>query len=132
MQFMGDVAWWDERFASREDRPLPPDAALIRDMACLKTGSALDIACGDGRNALYLAQNGFRVTGVDFSEKALHRLEAFASARGLAVETRQMDLCAVEAFIQLGEYDTVIINHYRLPKDIVSLLPGHLTAWGTL
>lgn len=132
MQFMGNAAWWDERVALRGDRPLPPDAALVRDMARLKTGSALDIACGDGRNALYLAQNGFRVTGVDFSEKALHRLDAFASAQGLCVETRRMDLCAAEALIQLGRYDTVIINHYRLQKEVISLLPGHLTDGGTV
>lgn len=48
------------------------------------------------------------------------------------METRRMDLCAMEAVVQLGRYDTVIINHYRLPAEVVSLLSGHLMEGGTV
>ena len=131
MQFIGDAAWWDGRFAARQ-APLPPDGALVRDIGRLKKGSVLDIACGDGRNALYLAQNGFRVTGVDFSQNGLSRLNAFASERGLTVETRRMDLTLLESFSELTNFDSLIINHYRVAAHIASVLPGQVTAGGTI
>ncbi|MFA9376446.1 MAG: class I SAM-dependent methyltransferase [Lachnotalea sp.] len=57
-----------------------------------KKGSFLDIACGDGRNTLFLLENGFDVTGVDFSSKALERLQIFAKQNNYLVNTKQIDL----------------------------------------
>ena len=131
MQYMGDAAWWDKRFAARQ-QPLPPDDALIRHMERLKPGKVLDIACGDGRNALYLAQSGFLVTGVDFSAGALNRLHAFADERGLHVDTKLRDLSTADAFEGHGIYDSVVINHYRLPLPLVERLPQHVGQGATI
>ena len=131
MQFMGDAYWWDKRLAARTQRLLPPEPALVSNLERLKHGRALDIACGDGRNALYLAENGFLVTAVDFSAVALERLQAFAAERGLEVETRLVDLLGA-GLSGLGEFDTIVVNHYRLPPLVVAVLPDHLTPGGTL
>ncbi len=132
MQYMGDAAWWDKRFEARGQQPLPPDAALIRHLERLKPGEALDIACGDGRNALYLAEQGFRVTGADFSVSALNRLHSFARKRGLAVETVPIDFSSEEAFCGLGIYDTIIVNHYRMSVSLLARLPQHVASGGTV
>ena len=129
---MGDATWWDKRFAERQQLLLPPEEMLKRHLDRLKPCKALDIACGDGRNALYLAEKGFQVTGVDFSASALSRLQTFAQERRLVVETALTDLSSEEAFCGLGIYDTVIINHYRLPLSLVERLCQHVTSGGTV
>lgn len=76
MEYMGNKNFWEQKFLSRPDSQLPPETILIEDVAFFKEkGSVLDLACGDGRNALFLAESGFEVTAVDFSEAALNRLK---------------------------------------------------------
>lgn len=72
MEYMGDKTYWDSKFEIRGDNLLSPEKALVNNIGYLKRGTVLDVACGDGRNALYLLQKGFDVTGVDFSNKALN------------------------------------------------------------
>ncbi len=131
MQFMGDAVWWDKRFAARPQQLLPPEPALVSSIERLKRGRALDIACGDGRNALYLVENGFRVAAVDFSAAALNRLRVFAAERGLELETRLLDISGAE-LSGLGVFDTIVVNHYRLPPLAAMVLPDCLTPGGTL
>ncbi|PLX94065.1 MAG: SAM-dependent methyltransferase, partial [Desulfuromonas sp.] len=57
---------WDQRWKERQERPLQADSWLLKMMPLLpETGTALDIACGRGRNAVYLQQHGWQVTAVD-------------------------------------------------------------------
>lgn len=74
MEYMGNREFWDDKFSGRSDEPLSPEKSLIENIAYFKKGSALDVACGDGRNTLFLLENGFEVTAIDFSSKALERL----------------------------------------------------------
>lgn len=74
MEYMGNKEYWDDKFANRNDKPLSPEKSVVENIGYFKMGSVLDIACGDGRNALFFTENGFKVTGVDFSSKALARL----------------------------------------------------------
>ena len=86
--------------------PDEPPALLVQNRALLPTGGcALDIAMGSGRNALYLASLGFRVTGVDVSTVAVELCREKAARLGLAVEAIVADL-----------------EHYRLPVDTYDLI----------
>jgi SAM-dependent methyltransferase len=64
-----------------------PNAFLVRMTADLKPGTALDVAMGQGRNALYLAAKGWQVTGFDIAEKGLEVAQAEAAKRGLHITT---------------------------------------------
>ena len=133
MEYMGNQNFWEQKFLSRSDSQLPPETILIEDAAFFKEkGSVLDLACGDGRNALFLAGNGFEVTAVDFSEAALSRLKRFAEKERLTVYTQQMDLCCEENFDSLGKFDMIVCNHYRLLSKTAMQLKKHLTKNGIL
>lgn len=129
---MGNRGYWDEKFANRSDKLLNPEQSLVDNINYLKAGTVLDLACGDGRNAIYLAEEGFEVTGVDFSDEALRRLESFAQRSNLAVTTKQGDLSLDHALKDLGIYDNIIVNHYRLNKKQLEGIHQHLTVSGTL
>lgn len=133
MEYMGNRNFWEQKFLSRSDSQLPPETVLIEDAAFFKEkGFVLDLACGDGRNALFLAGNGFEVTAVDFSEAALNRLKRFAEKEKLTVYTKQMDLCCEENFDSLGKFDMIVCNHYRLLSKTAMQLKKHLTKNGVL
>lgn len=84
---------WDARYRDGAYRDRTHPTALLADwLARCPRGRALDVACGAGRNALYLAANGFAVTAVDISAVALERGQHAAAARGLDVEWLQADL----------------------------------------
>ncbi len=72
-----DEVWWDKFYSDRE-KPVPffinvPDENLVSYMntAFSKRGKVLDIGCGNGRNSLYLAKQGFKVQGIDFSKNSI-------------------------------------------------------------
>ncbi|WP_163195385.1 class I SAM-dependent methyltransferase [Clostridium thermarum] len=95
-------------------------------------GTVLDVACGDGRNALYLAVHGFKVTGIDFSSKALERLKSFAQRLNLTVNTQQVDLNDPDSLETIGTFDNVVINHYRSIKENIKTISSHITDDGTI
>lgn len=132
MEYMGNKAYWEEKFKCRGDKILEPENALVKHLKCLQPGSVLDVACGDGRNTLFLAEKGFRVTGIDFSEKALERLKNFALKSNLSVISKQVDLSKQTAFYDLGMFDNIIVNHYRLQKHQLYELKKHLNNQGVL
>jgi 2-polyprenyl-3-methyl-5-hydroxy-6-metoxy-1,4-benzoquinol methylase len=74
---------WSEAPFTRE-----PSNLLIRVASSRKRGKALDIAMGQGRNALWLAKAGWTVSGYDISEEALRQANAAASAAGVKLDTR--------------------------------------------
>jgi SAM-dependent methyltransferase len=104
---------WDDRYASGDYRPRSwPTALLERWIPTFGSGRALDIACGTGRNALYLAEHGFDVTGVDISEVAIERASDEARARGLSVEFVVADL---DDFTPVGPFDLITVIRFRNP-----------------
>ena len=69
---------WDERYAETElVWSSEPNRFLVERAAALAPGRALDLACGEGRNGLWLAERGWRVTGVDFSRVGIEKAGAF-------------------------------------------------------
>jgi 2-polyprenyl-3-methyl-5-hydroxy-6-metoxy-1,4-benzoquinol methylase len=89
---------WDDRYATTELLwGAAPNQFLVREVAGLSPGRALDLATGEGRNAIWLAQRGWNVTGVDFSAVALGKAQAIAADVGVAVEWVEADVLDYEA-----------------------------------
>jgi 2-polyprenyl-3-methyl-5-hydroxy-6-metoxy-1,4-benzoquinol methylase len=84
-----DIRGWDQRYRSKErsseDFDAPATPLIIETAKQLKPGKALDLACGTGRNALWLAKHGWSVTAVDASSAAIETLGGRASHFGLNV-----------------------------------------------
>jgi SAM-dependent methyltransferase len=122
--FTRDADWWDDFYADR-DRPVPffadkPDESLVSylDRGLLRPGRALDLGCGPGRNARYLAANGFAVDAVDLSPTAI------AWAEELSPDVRF--LCGDAFTLDLdGPYDLIHDSgcfHHLAPHRRVSYL----------
>lgn len=132
MSYMGDRDFWNLKFKERGKRMLSPDEKLVENIQMLKFGSALDLACGDGRNTLLLLEEGFKVTALDFSEKGLDRLKTFCENKGYRVNTKCVDLCEEGALNKVGIFDNIIINHYKLGKANLSLIHKNISKDGIL
>ena len=132
MEYMGDKTYWDNKFEVRGDKILSPEKALVNNIGYLKTGTVLDVACGDGRNALYLLKNGFDVTGIDFSNRALERLNTFGKRDGYEVKTKQVDLSISNSLNELKNFDNIVINHYRASKEVLKEISKHINDDGIL
>lgn len=132
MEYMGNKEYWDEKFANRSNNPLSPEKSVVENIEYFKKGTILDIACGDGRNALFLLEKGFRVTGVDFSRKALERLNIFAKRNSHLVKTMQIDLSIPNSLNNIGIFDNILINHYRLHKQQLKDIESHIIDDGIL
>jgi SAM-dependent methyltransferase len=77
------------------------------------TGRALDLACGEGRNAIWLAERGWAVTAVDFSDAAIERAKRLAAARGVEVEWLTADLASYVP--RPASFALVLIAYLQLP-----------------
>ena len=107
---------WNRRFAASGYLfGTEPNRFLVSEVAGLASGSALDLACGDGRNAVWLAERGWRVTGVDFSDVALEKAARLAAGRGVEVEWLEAELLAYEPEPRV--FDLVVILYLQLPAE---------------
>ena len=123
---------WNKRYAARDlIWSEGPNALFASELADLPPGRALDAACGEGRNGLWLAQLGWQVTALDFSEVAIHKAQQIAERRGLRVDWRVADL-AVDP-VEEGAFDLVAVVYLHtdsvtrqtwLPKLISAVAPG--------
>ena len=125
---------WNERYRSgeraAEDLEAAPTPLLLETVRRLKPGRALDLACGAGRNALWLAEHGWNVTAVDAAEAAIEILRHRAAARGVAVDARVADLEKGEFDIGSSSWDLIAICYY-LQRNLVEpakqgVVPGGL------
>lgn len=133
MKYMGDSKWWNERFKVRELNVMIHEKCLEDDIKFFnRSGKILDVACGDGRNAIYLARLGYQVIAIDFSEEALSRLNYFINKESLKIETRLIDLSSNNVLVNLGEFDGGIINHYRLKPQLYTDLMKYIKKDGVL
>jgi SAM-dependent methyltransferase len=103
---------WDERHRDREIESDTPNPSLLVEAAALPPGNALDLACGAGTNAIWLARNGWRVTGVDWSEVALAKARSRADAAGVRVEWIEADLLDWQP---TAAFDLVAVLYLHLP-----------------
>lgn len=116
-----EIAHWNERYRSApcpaEDLNAPATPLVVETASRLRPGRALDLACGTGRNALWLAEHGWTVTAVDGSEVAIQILNERASEKGLAIHTVVADLEGHEFPIGEGAWDLIVIAYY-LQRDL--------------
>lgn len=111
---------WDERYRRGEQINKEPQPLLVRVSSELQPGRALDLACGTGRHAIFLAERGWRVTAVDASRVGIEIARALAQARGAEVDWRVADLERGEFLIEPEAFDLVCVFYY-LQRD---LFPG--------
>jgi len=78
-------------------------------------GRALDIACGEGRNAIWLAKQGWRVTAVDYSGVAIERARRLSREQGVEIEWIEGDVTSFEP--PPGAFQLVVIAYLHLPED---------------
>ena len=116
-------ARWDVRHGARDPiEAHDPDPTLVAVCGGLSPGRALDLACGDGRNSIWLAANGWDVTGVDFSSVALDRAAAAARVASVTVTWRQEDLVAWQP--DEAAFDLVALVFLHLPTAERSVVYG--------
>jgi SAM-dependent methyltransferase len=110
-----------------------PNRFLVAEVSDLSPGRALDVACGAGRNAVWLAERGWTVTGVDFSDVALANARRLAGERGVDVEWVDGDL---RDWQPPATYDLVAVLYLQVPADerrvVLSRAVGALALGGTL
>lgn len=102
---------WEERIAEGVREPSP---ALIAQVEGLPVGRALDLACGAGRNAVWLAGHGWRVTGVDFSPVALSEARRLAKEHGVHVDFVEADVVGWDP--PVDSFDLVCVMYLQLPE----------------
>ena len=109
-----------------------PNRFLVAEAAALPAGRALDVACGEGRNAVWLAERGWRVTGVDFSEVGLEKARALARARGVRAEWVAADLLGYTPEPQA--FELVLVFYLQVPaaerRPIVRAAAGAVAPGG--
>lgn len=119
-----DAREWDTRYAATDTMwSREPNVFLAPHVERLTPGRALDLGCGEGRNALWLAEQGWTVTAVDFSEVAVDRGREWASRRGLEVDFHVADVIGYSP--DPSSFDLVILFYLQLPHDEVRRILGH-------
>lgn len=124
---------WDARYrdGAYEGRT-HPTTLLAEWLPRLARGRALDVACGAGRNALFLAANGYAVTALDISSVALERGQRSADERALTVEWLCADLDEyVERVLPAGPFDLIVWVRY-IHQTLMPSLIARLDAGGML
>jgi len=125
---------WDRIY--RESEPdLAPPAQVLEDNEYLlpETGTALDLACGLGANAIFLARRGLNVTALDRSRVAIDKLGRYAGAHRLPIEARRQNVDSLS--LPEAIYDVVVISRFldRTLSDaiIAALKPEGLLFYQT-
>ncbi len=132
---MMDKTDWDQRYAADDLRSAgEPSRFLVAEAAALPPGRALDLACGQGRHAVWLAARGWRVTGVDFSQIGLAKARRLAAAQSVEPDWIAADLVDFEP--EQGAYDLVLVFYLQVPgperQVILRRAAGAVAPGGTL
>jgi len=133
----GTEEFWDSFYRERSQVwSGNPNKFLLRETAGLAPGSALDLGCGEGADAIWLARHGWSVTAIDISAVALRRGAAQAAALGLAgrIDWQQHDLAA---WTPAAAYDLVSAQFLHSPvdfprEDVLRTAAGAVAPGGTL
>ena len=110
------AAAWDARYLEQEGAMWSgrPNGRLVAEVADLGPGTALDVGCGEGADAIWLAGRGWTVTAVDVSAVAVDRARHAAERAGVVVEWRAGD--ALTLGLPEGAFDLVSLQYPALPK----------------
>ena len=110
------AAEWDARYSERDGAMWSgrPNGRLVADVADLAPGRALDVGCGEGADAIWLARRGWSVTAIDISDVAIGRAREAAELAGTSVEWVCGD--ALQALFPARSFDLVSMQYPALPK----------------
>jgi SAM-dependent methyltransferase len=129
--------FWEARYRD-SDRVWSgrPNELLVREVAHLAPGAALDLGCGEGADAVWLASRGWRVTGVDISPTALERAARHAAEAGVADRTAWERHELGESFPE-GVFDLVNVQYLQSPvpldqRAVLRSAAGAVAEHGTL
>ncbi|MEF8813133.1 MAG: methyltransferase domain-containing protein [Halovenus sp.] len=123
---------WDERFRTGEYPSEPDPSPVLREYTDTTTdGRALDVACGTGRNAVFLAEQGYRVDALDQSVEGLRITRERAESRGVGDCLSPIQADAREFAYPASRYDLVTISFFRT-LDRLSDLKDALRPGGLL
>jgi len=115
MDRIPDAAAWDEMYGAAERVwSGEPNGALVAEVVELEPGRALDVGCGEGADAVWLARRGWQVTALDVSRVALERAKHHARDAGVHVAWVHAGL--VEAELPVGGFDLVSAQYAVLRK----------------
>jgi SAM-dependent methyltransferase len=119
-----DDRFWDERYAASElIWTAEPNRFLVAEVNGVAPGRALDLACGEGRNAVWLATQGWAVTGVDFSRAGLDKAHHLAQRRHATVEWIRADVTTYQP--PAAGFDLVAILYLQLPAEPLAAALGN-------
>ncbi len=112
---------WNDRWREKTSMTKwQVDSWLQKVLPLLPRGRALDVACGTGRNALFLAEQQFRVMAIDISDEALGQLRHEAKSRELSIDVQQVDL-EINPVLPRGPFELVLVLFY-LHRQLLPLL----------
>jgi len=129
---------WNERYADDEyQMGLAPSRFLTERIDLLLSlcpgSKALDIACGEGRNSIFLARHGYQVTAVDISDRGIEKGRRRMESEGVTVDFRVVDL---EGFELTERYDLIVNINFLLrdliAKGVAALNPGGVFLFETI
>jgi 2-polyprenyl-3-methyl-5-hydroxy-6-metoxy-1,4-benzoquinol methylase len=108
---------WDDRYSSEEQIwSGNPNEQLVAEVTGLTAGTALDVGCGEGGDVIWLARQGWRVTGADFSANCLARAARHAEQAGVADQTDWWQVDARTFAAGQRSYD-LVTTHFLHPPD---------------
>jgi SAM-dependent methyltransferase len=110
------AAEWDARYGERDGAMWSgrPNGRLVAEVAGLTPGRALDVGCGEGADAIWLARNGWSVTAIDVSGVAIARAREAAGLADASVEWVRGDV--LETAFPVGSFDLMSVQYPALPK----------------
>jgi SAM-dependent methyltransferase len=118
-----DAKAWDERYADSElVWGLEPNRFVRAQCERLPVGRAIDLACGEGRNALWLARMGWKALGVDYSAVAIERARQLTERERPSTAVRltwQVADVTTEP-VKPGGYDLALISYLHLPPEQIT------------
>jgi tellurite methyltransferase len=130
-----DLHGWDERYLSGqypiEDFGKAPSPLVAEIAGRFSPGKALDLACGAGRNALWLAEQGWKVTAVDGAPAAIGILQRRAAERGFMVTACVADLQKSQFFIEPSAWNLILLCYY-LQRDLFDPVKRGVVLGGTV
>jgi SAM-dependent methyltransferase len=124
-----DATGWDERYAGREYiRDIAPNRFVEAHLADLPPGTAIDLAAGEGRNAVWLATRGWHVTAVDFSRVGLQKAHRLASEHSV-VDRVRTTLVDVLTYVPFELVDLVVVAYLQLPPEQRHTVLARAATW---
>jgi tellurite methyltransferase len=123
-----DQKRWDKRYRERKpDMNRSANSLLKKNLRLLPRGKALELAAGEGRNAVFLAGHGYEVEAVDISPVAITRARKLARAKGVRIKATAADLDTYR--LLPGRYD-LVLNFYFLDRRLIPKIKKGLKKGG--